>query len=175
MQSYLEFLNSEGLGYHLLKNIPINDNVFRYGSTQFFSIIEESRQNSDKIQFTEDELDFLGTDIGSFELFEGKEVPLDLPMLDENTKGVKLNKPKRGGSKKYFVYVRNSNGNIVKVNFGDDTGLSAKINNAKARKSFAARHNCKQKKDKTSPGYWSCRLPRYAKSLGLAGGGNYFW
>jgi hypothetical protein len=27
---------------------------------------------------------------------------------------------------------------------------------AKARKSFRARHNCDQKKDKTTAGYWSC-------------------
>jgi len=24
-------------------------------------------------------------------------------------------------------------------------------------------------------GYWARRLPRHAKSLGLKGGGNYFW
>jgi hypothetical protein len=24
-------------------------------------------------------------------------------------------------------------------------------------------------------GYWACRLPKYAKSLGLKGGGSYFW
>ena len=33
----------------------------------------------------------------------------------------------------------------------------------------------KQKNDKTKPGYWSCRLPRYAKSLGLSGGGGQWW
>jgi hypothetical protein len=42
-------------------------------------------------------------------------------------------------------------------------------------RSFSARHNCPSKKDKTKPGYWSCRLPMYAKELGLQGGGNYFW
>ena len=24
-------------------------------------------------------------------------------------------------------------------------------------------------------GNWACRLPKYAKELGLKGGGNYFW
>jgi len=49
------------------------------------------------------------------------------------------------------------------------------LNNPEARKSFAARHNCADKKDKTKAGYWACNLPRYAKSLGLQGGGNFYW
>ena len=44
-----------------------------------------------------------------------------------------------------------------------------------ARRSFAARHNCDQKKDKTNPGWWASNMPRYAKQLGLSGGGNFFW
>ena len=51
----------------------------------------------------------------------------------------------------------------------------AKINNKDRAKAFSDRHNCPAKKDKLSPGYWSCNLPRYAKELGLKGGGNYFW
>ena len=90
-------------------------------------------------------------------------------------KDVELNEPKRGGAKKFYVYVKNDKGNIIKVQFGDTTGLKAKINDPEARKSFVARHNCDQKKDKTKAGYWSCRLPYYAKQLGLSGGGSFFW
>lgn len=86
-----------------------------------------------------------------------------------------LNKPKRGGAKKFYVYVRTPGGGIKKVSFGDTTGLSAKINNPKARKAFAERHDCKNKKDKTKAGYWACRLPRYAKLLGLKGSYSGFW
>jgi hypothetical protein len=89
---------------------------------------------------------------------------------------VELNSPKRGGKKKFYVYVRNEKGNIIKVEFGDTSGLNAKINNPEARKSFAARHRCAEKKDKTTPGYWACRIPRYAKQLGLSGGNReVFW
>lgn len=88
---------------------------------------------------------------------------------------VKLNKPKRGGPKKFYVYVKNDKGNVVKVNFGGTTGLKAKINDPEARRSFAARHNCAQKKDKTKPGYWSCRLPRYAKLIGLNSSYGGYW
>ena len=91
-------------------------------------------------------------------------------------KEVKLNKPQRGGSKKFFVYTKNpKTGKVVKVSFGGTTGLKAKINNAEARKSFAARHNCATKKDKTKAGYWSCRLPRYASLLGLKSSFGGYW
>ena len=56
-----------------------------------------------------------------------------------------------------------------------ETKLSSKINDKEAAKNFAARHNCDTKTDKMTPGYWSCRLPKYASDLGLKGGGNYFW
>ena len=93
--------------------------------------------------------------------FKGKDVP--------------LNKPKRGGSKAYYVYVRDpKTKKIKKVSFGSG-GLRAKIRNPKARKAFAARHNCKNKKDRTKAGYWSCRLPRYAKLLGLKSSFSGFW
>jgi len=99
--------------------------------------------------------------------------------LDEKKKAKKkkkdppIGKPKRGGSKAYYVYVRDK-GKIKKVSFGSG-GLRAKINNPKARKAFAARHNCDKKNDRTKAGYWSCRLPRYAKALGLGNNKNTFW
>ena len=76
----------------------------------------------------------------NYGLYEGKHVPLDMPMIEE------------GGA-----------------------DLSVKINDPKARQAFADRHNCDTANDKTSARYWSCRLPYYAKDLGLKGGGNYFW
>jgi len=91
-------------------------------------------------------------------------------------KEVALGKPKRGGAKKFYVYVMNpKTKKVKKVSFGDTSGLSAKINNPKARKAFADRHDCKNKKDKTKAGYWSCRLPRYASLLGLKGSYSGYW
>jgi hypothetical protein len=93
-------------------------------------------------------------------------------------KKVEIGKPKRGGSKKFYVYVKNpKTGKVKKVSFGAKSGggnLAVKLKDPKARKAFADRHNCEQKNDKTQAGYWSCRLPRYAKLLGLSGGGR-FW
>ena len=109
-----------------------------------------------------------------FDLYEGKYVPLEMPMVE----APELNKPKRSsGPSKYVVYVKDpKTGNVKKINFGDAKGgLSAKINDRDAARNFASRHNCDMKKDKMKAGYWACRLPKFAKELGMKGGGNYFW
>jgi len=94
-------------------------------------------------------------------------------------KDVDLNKPKRGGSKKFYVYVRDpKTKNIKKVSFGAKDGgqnLKVKFKDPEARKAFADRHNCDQKKDKTTPGFWSCNIPRYADLLGLGSKMNTYW
>jgi len=72
-------------------------------------------------------------------------------------KKVELNKPKPGDVKKYKVYVKNDKGNVVKVNFGDKN-MEIRRDNPKAKKSFRARHKCSEKKDKTTAGYWSCKM-----------------
>lgn len=101
--------------------------------------------------------------------------------LDEGEyrgKDVPLNKPKRGGSKKFYVYTKNKKGNVVRVSFGAAGGgqnLSVKLDDPKRRKAFADRHNCDQKTDKTTPGYWSCRLTRYSKSLGMSKNYSGYW
>jgi len=88
-----------------------------------------------------------------------------------------IGKPKRGGSKKFYVYVRNpKTKKVKKVSFGmAGGGLRAKLNNPKARHAFSNRHNCPQKKDKTKASYWSCHLPRYAKLLGFKTSFSGYW
>ena len=97
----------------------------------------------------------------------------DLSEAEFKGKEVSLNKPKRGGPKAYYVYVKDGD-KVKKVTFGSG-GLRAKIKNKEARNAFAARHNCKDKKDRTKAGYWSCNLPRYAPALGLGAKMNTFW
>lgn len=170
---------SESLSYHLVNSMPITENVFRPGSKQFFSILEEARNLFDEgileLKGIDKEL-YESTEIGNFGTFNGERVPLDIPMEVEEElneakyhgKEVKLNYPKRGGIKKYQVYVKNpKTRKVKKISFGDvHGGLTAKVSNPKARKSFAARHNCDMKKDKTKAGYWACRLNRYGHLFG---------
>ena len=96
--------------------------------------------------------------------------------LDEAKKTEKkdppLNKPKRGGAKKFYVYVRDpKTKNIKKVSFGAP-GMSVGLRDPKRRQAFAKRHDCKNKKDRTKASYWSCNVGRYAKQLGL--GKNFY-
>jgi hypothetical protein len=234
---------SEGLKYHIDNKIPLNENIYRIGSKEYMKLYEEARflYSRNRLDVNEEDKYFLTeTHIGNFGIFEGKKVPLDIPMIHENEntdeelkreydnilsreyeltriyqndrteenwikltqfrkkgkslekklakrglidshlaedkKNPPIGKPKRGGSKKFYVYVKNpKTKKIKKVSFGDTTGLSVKLNNPKARKAFAARHNCKDKKDRTKAGYWSCNLPRYAKQLGLGANMNTYW
>jgi len=75
----------------------------------------------------------------------------------DDKSGKELNNPTKGDVKKYKVYVRNKKGNVVKVEFGDPN-MSIQRDDPEARKNFRARHNCDQKKDKTTAGYWSCKF-----------------
>jgi hypothetical protein len=93
------------------------------------------------------------------------------PVTEAKYKGktVTLNKPMRGDSKKFKVYVnsgkKNADGSIKvkKVNFGHG-GTSAKRptmrirkSNPKRRKAFRARHRCDNPGPKTMARYWSCK------------------
>ena len=110
-------------------------------------------------------------DIEEDEDFEEVLGPLGFPedeteLFDAEYQGrkVPLNKPMRGDTKKFKVYVKDpKTGNVKKVNFGHG-GTSAKRktmrirkSNPKARKSFRARHNCANPGPKTKARYWSCR------------------
>ena len=176
-------LISENLQYHIDKNIPLMENVFRIGSDAHLSMIKEARKlySREVLDLCEEDKALMETHIGEFDLYENEIIPLDLPMLNEEEieeaefkgKKVALGKPKRGGSKAYYVYVKDGD-KVKKVTFGSG-GLRAKIKNKEARNAFAARHKCKDKKDRTKAGYWSCNLPRYASQLGLGANQNTFW
>ena len=170
---------SNELKYHLDNQIPLNESIFRISSNAHVKLFAEVRQlwEGGKIQLSESDEYFMGTDAGKQGMYEGKLVPLDLPyiMEAEKKKNPPLNKPKRGGPKAYYVYVRDpKTKKIKKVTFGSG-GLKAKIGNKEASQAFAKRHDCKNKKDRTKASYWSCNLPRYAKQLGLADPASRYW
>ena len=174
---------SENLRYHIDNKLSILENIFRPGSNAYFEVLQETRDlyNQGYLDLTDlDKELFETTDIGLFVEFNGKKIALDLPFeeefIAEKEGHPKLNSPTRSsGPKKYQVYVRNpKTGNIKKINFGDvKGGLTTKIDNPEARKSFVARHKCSTKKDKMTAGYWSCRIPRY-KNL-YSGSYSGFW
>jgi len=262
---------TENMQHHVKNKLSITENTFRYGSESFLDLWAEARYlySRNVIHVNDDDKHIiLETNLGEYGIYDGKKVPLDMIMEEDeipDERGTKddiknavkflplsnlleiikekyidtnnetynnlyeelqhlftqdpnnkinyyevsivlkkyltdaevnellasanaglneskdkktppLNKPKRGGSKKFYVYVRNpKTKKIEKVSFGDTTGLSAKLNNPKARKAFAARHDCKNKNDKTKASYWSCHLPRYAKLLGIKSNFSGYW
>ena len=104
-----------------------------------------------------EEYGYLGYSIDENDLFEA----------EYQGRTVKLNKPTRGDVKKFKVYVKDpKTGNVKKVNFGHG-GTSAKKagqktmkikkSNPERRRSFRARHNCKNPGPKTKARYWSCK------------------
>lgn len=85
-----------------------------------------------------------------------------LPMNEDGGKGAcanrGLSKPwlTPDGPKKRSVCVKNPEGNVVKVNFGDPN-MRIKKSNPERRKSFRARHKCDNPGPKHKARYWSCK------------------
>lgn len=173
---------SEDMKYHLDNKLTLSENVFRIYSDKYFDLINEARDLYDKnvLSLSDEDTWLVESNLGKKVILEnGDEVWLDAPIYEEDLweviseakhhgKNVKLNSPFRtpGGPKKFAVYVKTPKGTIKKVTFGDPN-LKVRNRNPKAAKSFRARHKCSQKKDRTTPGYWSCNVGRYAKKLGL--------
>jgi hypothetical protein len=261
---------TENMQHHVKNKLPITENTFRYGSKSFLDLWAEARYlySRNAIHVNEDDKHIiLETNLGEYGIYNGKKVPLDMIMEEEERGGEEdlqyakdikfqplsdllgiiinkyhdtdnktyldlynelqelftqdlkvklnyteilivlkkyltdseinkllvavnaglneskdkktppLNKPRRGGSKKFYVYVRDPRTKkIKKVSFGmAGGGLHAKLNNPKARKAFASRHDCKNKKDRTKASYWSCHLPRYASLLGIKSNFSGYW
>lgn len=171
---------SEHLQYHIENNLSLTNNVFRAYSNGYFNLVNEVRELWEQglISLNEEDTLMVESDLGKTAEFDGETIYLDAPVyvMEEEIneaeyrgKNVDLGKPFRtpGGPKKFAVYVKSPKGNVKKVTFGDP-GLRVKNANKKAAKSFRARHKCDQKKDRTTAGYWSCSIGRYAKQLGLS-------
>ena len=93
---------------------------------------------------------------------EDEGCPVDLfdHVLEEaeyQGKKVTLNNPTRSsdGKKKFYVYVKNEKGNVIKLGFGDPN-MEIKRDDPARRKSFRARHNCDNPGPKYKARYWSC-------------------
>lgn len=166
----------EMISYHVDNKVPFSENVYRIGSDNYFTVIREARRlyKAGELQaLNEEDQDlFENSDLGEWAMFGGERVPLDFPMYVETLEERKKKKKKKkkdppigkpmknsGSGKKYKVFVRNKKtGRIKKITYGDSKGgLKGNWNNAEARSSFAKRHKCAEKKDRTKPGYWACR------------------
>ena len=166
---------SEGLLWHIESGVSLSECVYRWGSNSHAKLMSESRTLWEAGCLSLCESDswlFENTDIGKFGLFEGRLVELDVPFeeyineAEYRGKKVTLNKPTRGGSKKFSVYVKNDKGNVIKLGFGQ-SGMRVKAHSPARVKSFLARHRCDSPGPRWKARWWSCNLHRYKKQLGL--------
>lgn len=113
------------------------------------------------VDITDDSIIIEGDDaalvyIARYRLEERREITEKVSEAKYQGRTVPLGKPMQGDVKKKKVYVRKPNGKVVKVNFGDKK-MRIKKSNPKRRKSFRARHNCKNPGPRWKARYWSCR------------------
>ena len=175
---------SDVLRYHINNNLSLTNNVFKVYSENYFNLVNEVRElfNEGVINLNEEDRLMVESDLGKKIKISNKYIYLDAPYISETEtkedilseakvygKNVELNTPHRtpGGPKRFAVYVKSEKGGVKKITFGD-SNLKIKNSNKEAVKSFRDSHKCSQKKDKTTAGYWSCNVGRYAKQLGLS-------
>jgi hypothetical protein len=163
---------SDSLKYHIDNGLSLTNNVFRVYSESYFDLVNEVRElyNEGKIELNEEDRLMVESDLGR-KVKVGKEyIYLDAPYIYETEEDIlsesKVNRTS-GGTKKFAVYVKSKTGGIKKITFGD-SNLKGINENKKEIKSFRVLHKCSQKKDRTTAGYWSCNVGRYAKQLGLS-------
>ena len=181
--SNYDVMISEGLQYHLDNQIPLNENVYRYGSEKYFNLINEVRslykEGNIDLSLLDEEL--VRQFIGDKGVYEGKDVWLNFPMEEvrlyedkHNGREVSLNSPKKSGSQNY-VYVTGclkDKSKVKKITYG--SAMKDKLKDPDRRKAFSARHGCEglSLKDKCTKKYWSCRKPR---DFGGVTGSNSWW
>ncbi len=169
---------SEGLSYHLERNIPLMESVYRIESEAWIDLVNEARSlwESGEVELDEDDLFLIGTDAGRTGIYEGEEVLLDVPFYEEDEideaeyrgRKVDLNKPFRtpGGPRKFAVYTKNESGNVIKLGFGEP-GMRVNNNDPEKARSFRKRMRCHEPGPRWKAKWWSCNVVRYRKLLGI--------
>lgn len=162
---------SESLKYHLENRIPIRENIYRQGSKAYLNLLKEVRglyfKGKLKLQKLDEE--FIMSDVGYKDFYNGEEVWLDTPMVDRNLneaeyngRKVDLNSPGKSGGKN-FVYVKGclkDPNKVKKITYG--SSMPDRLKDPERRKAYSARHGCEglTLKDKCTKKYWACRKPR---------------
>ncbi len=169
---------SEGLEYHLERNISLMESVYRIESEAWLDLVNEARilWESGEIELEMDDLFLVGTDAGRTGIYEGEEVLLDVPFYIEDDideaeyrgRKVDLNKPFRtpGGPRKFAVYTKNESGNIIKLGFGQP-GMRVNNDDPEKARSFRKRMRCDNPGPRWKAKWWSCNVARYRKLLGI--------
>jgi hypothetical protein len=154
---------SNALQYHIDNEMTLSENAFWFYSENYFDLVNEVRNlwKEGKIELNENDILMVESDLG-IKVKIGKEyVYLDAPYIYESeedilSEGKTLEKPK-----KFAVYTKSKTEGVKKVIFNNSNLL------------LKESRNCSQKMDKTTAGYWSCNVGRYAKQLGLSSSNSF--
>jgi hypothetical protein len=149
---------SEALQYHIDNDLTLTNNVFRVYSESYFDLVNEVRElfNEGKIDLNEEDRLMVESDLG-IKVKVGKEyVYLDAPYIHESEEDILTESKIPRGNKKFAVYTKGKNGGVKKVTFGNSNSI------------IKESRMCSQKTDRTTAGYWSCNVGRFAKQLGLS-------
>ena len=172
---------SEGLKYHIDNKLSITESIFRLGSDAYHDLVNEVRSlhSEGKINLSEDDayiVERLQTGKkGTYYDRKTKKkttVSLDDPHLRRK------NEPTEN---LFIVYRPNDKGDkdpdtglvkAVALGFGEAPAagkpdVRKKHEDEGRRKSFLARHKCKQQKDQNTARWWSCNIHLFASQLGL--------
>ena len=106
--------------------------------------VEDAQDIKEFVSFMKENYSQLNEGLLEEAEYQGKKVTLGKPFLTPD------------GPKMRSVYVKNAKGNVVKVNFGQK-GVAIKKHLPKHRKSYRARHGCKNPGPRWKANYWSCK------------------
>ena len=77
---------SKSVMYHVENHIPFAENIYRLHSEEFYRLFREARELYNEGLLTELsdwDKQLLESDIGEFGIFEGEQVPLDIPIEEQ--------------------------------------------------------------------------------------------
>ena len=149
---------SDSLKYHIDNGLTLTNNIFRVYSEGYFDLVNEVRElyNEGKIDLNDEDTLMIESDLG-IKVKIGKEyVYLDAPYIHESEEDILTESKIPRGNKKFAVYTKGKNGGVKKVTFGNSNSI------------IKESRMCSQKTDRTTAGYWSCNVGRFAKQLGLS-------
>lgn len=149
---------SNALKYHIDNGMTLTENAFWFYSEGYFDLINEVRDlfNDGKIELNEEDRLMVESDLGIKVKIGKTYIYLDAPYIYENEEVTLTESKTSKEPKKFAVYTKSKTGEVKKVTFGNSNLI---VNESR---------KCSEKTDRTTVGYWSCNLGRYAKQLGLS-------
>jgi hypothetical protein len=148
---------SNALQYHIDNGMTLTENAFMFYSEGYFNLVNEVRDlwKEGKIELNEDDILMVESDLGKKVKIGKTYIYLDAPYINETEEDNLMESKITRGNKKFAVYTKGNNGEVKKVTFNNSNSI------------IKESRMCSQKTDRTTAGYWSCNVGRFAKQLGL--------